>query len=287
MSVETYSKTSTTQLTQNFRISEFHCKGSTCGCTQTLHDPQLSAYLQQIRDHFGKPVYITSGYRCPVHNAAVGGSSSSKHASGQAADFYISGVDPLTIAQYAESIGILGIGQYEADYGNFVHIDTRTVKYFWKNTSGNSVETFGGNTNSSTPDEPTTPANPNENNPEDSNDDNSDAPENNNCCDGDCCTSGLITTLSTPFISETSYSISNTHAKFYILTCSLNNTSPLYTVLMDYSACANLYNRLTVHIFDTNSWLNMQINEDDNTVKFYITNHDSNVGYINHIAAYY
>ena len=56
MATNTYDKTDKTQLTQHFNITEFRCKGSTCGCTETLHDPALSAFLQQIRDHFGKPV---------------------------------------------------------------------------------------------------------------------------------------------------------------------------------------------------------------------------------------
>lgn len=142
MSAETYSKNSTARLTPNFKISEFHCKGSTCGCTQTLHDPQLSAYLQQIREHFGKPVYITSGYRCPTHNKAIGGSETSQHTLGQAADFYIKGLDAEQIAIHCERIGILGVGCYDKNHGNYVHIDTRAHKYFWKNQSSNAVSTF-------------------------------------------------------------------------------------------------------------------------------------------------
>ena len=142
MAIETYSKTSNTRLTPNFKISEFHCKGSNCGCTETLHDTQLSAYLQQIREHFGRPVYITSGYRCPVHNAAIGGSVTSQHTLGQAADFYIQDFDAEQIAAYCQHIGILGIGCYDKSHGNYVHIDTRSRKYFWKNQSDNAVPTF-------------------------------------------------------------------------------------------------------------------------------------------------
>ncbi len=47
--------------------------------------------LQCIREHFGKPVHITSGYRTAAHNAAVGGSKSSQHLLGRAADFYVEG----------------------------------------------------------------------------------------------------------------------------------------------------------------------------------------------------
>ncbi len=44
-----------------------------------LLDDELVVLLQCIREHFGKPVYITSGYRTAAHNAAVGGSKSSQH----------------------------------------------------------------------------------------------------------------------------------------------------------------------------------------------------------------
>ena len=138
MAIKHYAKTDKTQLTEHFNISEFHCKGDKCGCKETLHDPALSAYLQQIRDHFGKPLKITSGYRCSSHNAAVGGVSTSRHTKGQAADFTISGIAPLEIARYAELIGIQGIGLYDS----FVHIDTRTTKSFWYGQQQEKRDTF-------------------------------------------------------------------------------------------------------------------------------------------------
>lgn len=42
--------------------------------------------LQPIRDRYGKPIYINSGYRNPQLNRMVGGSQSSQHCKGQAAD---------------------------------------------------------------------------------------------------------------------------------------------------------------------------------------------------------
>ena len=140
MATNTYAKTDKTQLTTHFNITEFHCKGTSCNCKETLHDPALSAYLQKIREHFEKPLRITSGYRCKTHNAAVGGTANSQHATGQAADFYISGVTPVEIAKFAESIGVLGIGLYD----DFVHIDTREKKSFWYGHDQQYRETFGG-----------------------------------------------------------------------------------------------------------------------------------------------
>jgi hypothetical protein len=138
MSVNTYTRGQKQQLTEHFNISEFHCKGAKCGCTETLHDPALSAYLQQIREHFDKPLYITSGFRCEKHNQAVGGVVGSLHAKGMAADIVIQGVKPLEIAQYAEQIGVKGIGLYD----QFVHIDTRENKSFWYDHKQEKRETF-------------------------------------------------------------------------------------------------------------------------------------------------
>jgi hypothetical protein len=61
---------------------------------------------------------------------------------GQAADFVINGVNPLEIAQYAESIGVKGIGLYGPEDGNFVHIDTRSGKYFWYGHKQEYRDTF-------------------------------------------------------------------------------------------------------------------------------------------------
>ena len=131
MAVKTYKKGSATKLSVNFQSNEFDCKGKGC-CSSTSIDSSLVIYLQNIRSHFGKAVNISSGYRCATHNKNVNGATGSRHAKGQAADIYIIGVTPKEIAQYAESIGILGIGLYETDQdGHFVHIDTRDTKSFW------------------------------------------------------------------------------------------------------------------------------------------------------------
>lgn len=146
MAIKTYTKGSSTKLSTNFNSSEFDCHGSGC-CSSTLVDDKLVTYLQQIREHFGKPVNISSGYRCATHNKNIGGATNSRHSKGQAADIYITGVTPAEIAKYAESIGILGIGLYETNSdGFFVHVDTRETKSFWYGQNEASRTTFGGTT---------------------------------------------------------------------------------------------------------------------------------------------
>lgn len=138
MSIKTYIKGKPVQLSKNFKSTEFDCHGANC-CKETQIDDQLVEYLQKIREHFNKPVKISSGYRCKTHNARVGGASKSNHMYGQAADTIVTGVAPIEVARYAESIGVLGIGVYNT----FVHIDTRKTKYFWYDGGASNVATFG------------------------------------------------------------------------------------------------------------------------------------------------
>lgn len=54
--------------------------------------------FQPIREHFGKPILISSGYRSAELNKAIGGSLSSQHCSGEAIDIDMDGTD-ITNAQ--------------------------------------------------------------------------------------------------------------------------------------------------------------------------------------------
>ena len=145
MAIKEYKKGSPEQLSKNFVSTEFDCKCSGSHCKTTLIDSELIEDLQKIRDHFGKPVNINSGFRCAVHNAMVGGAAGSKHCTGKAADIAVDGVDPEEVAKYAESIGVLGIGLYDTDAdGHFVHIDTRTSRSFWLGHKQEKRTTFGG-----------------------------------------------------------------------------------------------------------------------------------------------
>lgn len=139
MAIKTYKKGDNQKIAANFRAREFDCQGTGC-CSTTIIDEKLVEYLQQIRDHFGKPVYLTA-YRCPTHNARTpNAATNSYHVYGRAADFHIDGVAPAEIAKYAESIGVKGIGLYDS----FVHIDTRESKSFWYSHAQERRTTFGG-----------------------------------------------------------------------------------------------------------------------------------------------
>jgi antitoxin component of RelBE/YafQ-DinJ toxin-antitoxin module len=56
--------------------------------------------LEEVRKHFGKPIFITSGYRSPELNKAVGGSKYSQHLKGEAADFVVKGIPVNQVFEY-------------------------------------------------------------------------------------------------------------------------------------------------------------------------------------------
>lgn len=144
MAIKTYKRGSEAKLSENFKVSEFLCHGGGC-CAEGKIDDKLVEILQKIRDHFGKPVHISSAYRCQTWNKQVGGVSNSYHCFGQAADIKVEDTAPAEVAKYAESIGVLGIGLYETDAdGHFVHVDTRTAKSFWYGQKQDRRATFGG-----------------------------------------------------------------------------------------------------------------------------------------------
>ena len=150
MATNSYRKGQAVKLSENFNSSEFDCKGGGC-CSETIINPQLVKYLQQIREHFKSPITITSAYRCPTHNSRVGGAPGSRHSKGDAADIVVKGRTPREVAKYAESIGIKGIGLYETSAdGYFVHIDTRSTKSFWYGQNEQPRTTFGGSSGSTT-----------------------------------------------------------------------------------------------------------------------------------------
>ena len=98
-----------TQLTKNFSLAEMvksetalrHGMDNHPGPDELNNLLQLCAnVLQPVRDHFQKGVKVNSGYRSPDVNAKVGGSRTSDHCRGMAADIEIPGVPNADLARW-------------------------------------------------------------------------------------------------------------------------------------------------------------------------------------------
>lgn len=121
------------KLTTNFNLSEFNKHGFVISDTVFQNIFALAKNLQVLRDEVGKPIKITSGYRSPEHNAKVGGVKSSRHLTGEAADFKIAGMTPKEVAAVIEKL--IAAGKMEEGgigiYSTWVHYDHRNVKARW------------------------------------------------------------------------------------------------------------------------------------------------------------
>ena len=125
--IQKYSKGDRTKLSANFTAKEFDCSCS--NCSETLIDLDHVAKLQKLREDLGSSIHITSAYRCPAHNAAVGGAKNSQHKLGTATDIQIKGMDPSEVQDACEKFD--GLGRYNS----FTHIDSRGSKARWDNRS--------------------------------------------------------------------------------------------------------------------------------------------------------
>ena len=116
-------------LSKNFSRHEFACK---CECGFSAISQKLVDMLQTIRSYTGQPMRVTSGCRCPEHNAEVGGVRYSQHQYGRDADI----VSPLGADAFFEAVkklykmgAIPALGHAQLyQKQNFVHLDVRANK---------------------------------------------------------------------------------------------------------------------------------------------------------------
>lgn len=115
----------------HFSVDEVMCHGASqghCHCgseTAAYVSPRLLELLEQLRENIGGPIEISCAYRCPAHNAAIGGAKLSQHVEGTAADVQTPNYEhchtPDQLFWYCEQLPFDGYGKYS--WG--VHVDTR------------------------------------------------------------------------------------------------------------------------------------------------------------------
>jgi zinc D-Ala-D-Ala carboxypeptidase len=123
------------QLTPNFSLSEFTDSQTAArkgipnvppiGSPERANLQRMAETMEEVRTILGdKPILISSGYRSPPVNAAVGGSKGSAHMSGLAVDFSCPGAGtPLQICKKLEPhMRKLGIDQLIHEFGTWIHL---------------------------------------------------------------------------------------------------------------------------------------------------------------------
>ena len=113
---------------QYFAASEFMCKCD--ACEYPGMDAGLVNALDRMRAQLGAPIRITSGYRCPAHNAAVSSTGADgPHTTGMAVDISCYGELAHKLICEATVWGFSGIGiaQKGARERRFIHLDVITA----------------------------------------------------------------------------------------------------------------------------------------------------------------
>ena len=145
MAILTYKFDDQTQLSPHFNAREFRCQ---CGQPhETLIASELIDKLESLYTALNcSKIIVTSGYRCPEHDKAVGGTSSGQHTKGTAADVCCYGQDgqPIsskTVCCKAQDLGFTGIANITSSY-QYTHLDVRTSgKWYGDEVHGNGTVT--------------------------------------------------------------------------------------------------------------------------------------------------
>lgn len=107
-------------LSPHFKRKELACPH----CGEARVEQALIDALEALRSIIQRPIIPTSGYRCPVHNAAVGGARNSQHMLGRAADIRVPRMTPRDV--YAAALHVAAFhGFGVADHQGYLHVDVR------------------------------------------------------------------------------------------------------------------------------------------------------------------
>lgn len=108
----------------NFKYSELKCKCGKCGSTGQEMNVNFMNALQRLRTAFGKPLIITSAYRCKNHPVERGKSTVGAHVLGVAVDISIRGDDAVELLRLAMTDRVFkGFGISQKGASRFIHLD--------------------------------------------------------------------------------------------------------------------------------------------------------------------
>lgn len=119
-----------------FDTKEFESKdGKSSPFDDTVVKRELIVMLNAIRSRYGKPIVITSGYRSPEHNAAVGGVQNSFHTLGLAADIRPLSENCSDLPELQKICDEMNARGGVGFYDTFVHVDVRGERARWDERS--------------------------------------------------------------------------------------------------------------------------------------------------------
>ena len=105
-----------------FRRKEFRCPCPRCGGFPVEPEETLVRLADQVREHFGAPVMVSSGVRCQAHNDELPGSAkNSYHVKGKAMDFCVRGVSGDKLLAYVKTLPVHYA--YRIGDSDYVHMD--------------------------------------------------------------------------------------------------------------------------------------------------------------------
>lgn len=122
------------RVSPHFTAGELHCK---CGRCAGFINAQALRRLEQVRERIGQPFVLTSAYRCPAHNQAVGGAGASLHMLGCAFDVSWQGW-PAELREWFVAEARAAFGGGIGLYANWCHVDTGEARSWgsWSHVKG-------------------------------------------------------------------------------------------------------------------------------------------------------
>ena len=124
-------------ISPHFSFDEMICRCGNCGRADM--DPDFMKLLEEIRKAYGRPMRVSSAFRCDDHNGKVSTVKNGPHThaknGSRAADILVSGARAMELFALAKEVGAngLGVSQTGSHADRFIHIDgvDRPAQAMW------------------------------------------------------------------------------------------------------------------------------------------------------------